>query len=284
MNKFSQILFILLALALASLVSLLTYRSLTKESADEQKGSPLATDTIVVAATDIARGSKIEKQNVRTQNFIRDSVPTGSFSSNEDVINRIAKQDLISSEPILESKLVSSDITKGGLAALVPERKRAMAVKVDQVIGVAGFLDVGHMVDVLVSIAREGEEKGYISKTVLENIKVLSAGSIEEEKDKEKKKMVNVITLEVTPEEAEKLALAVTQGKIQLALRSYADTVDALTRGATVTSLLKSYSSEEPVIFVNSSPEPAKVQEEVSRPSPVVHKNKRVLIVVNGNS
>jgi len=283
MNKISQFVFILLALVLASAISLLTYRSLTKKPKAEKTSATQVTETLVVAAVDIARGSKIENESIRMEKFLKDSMPNGSFTTSEMVVGRIAKQPILASEPVLESRLVPPGTSKGGLAALVPDKKRAMAVKVDQVIGVAGFLDVDHMVDVLVSIKSGEEEGGYISKTVLENIKILSAGSIEEGKDKEKKKRVNVITLEVTPEEAEKLALAVTKGKILLALRGYADTDDALTSGATVTSLLQSYRADEQMFVETVAVSNEKPEIVQPPPAPIIRKKKGVAFVINGS-
>ncbi|MDH3346636.1 MAG: Flp pilus assembly protein CpaB [Desulfobulbaceae bacterium] len=284
MNKFSQFLFILLALALASIISLFTYRSLSTKPNIDQSATENITQNIVVAAADIARGSIIENQHLRMTKYLQDSIPPGSFSKLDQVVGRIVKQSILASEPILESRLVSADITKGGLAALVTKKKRAMSVKVDEVIGVSGYLNAGHRVDVLVSIQRKGEKEGYISKTVLENIKVLSAGGgIEEEKDKEKKKVINVITLEVTPEEGEKLALAVTKGKIQLALRSYVDSDDALTKGMTVDELLKSYHADEQM-FVETKPVILNTQEVTQTPSPPVTRKKKsvIIAVMNG--
>jgi Flp pilus assembly protein CpaB len=120
-----------------------------------------------------------------------------------------------------------------------------VAVRVDPVIGVAGFINAGNRVDVLVTITPDrGSISNPVTKIVLENILVLAAGPEVEKKGKEPTN-VNVITLEVTPDEAQKLALSATEGKLQLALRNFSDTEDIRTRGTTIPILLASYSPEQ---------------------------------------
>jgi pilus assembly protein CpaB len=144
-------------------------------------------------------------------------------------------------EPIFESRLAPTTLEAGGIAAVVKPSKRVVAVKVDKIIGVAGFLYPGNRVDVLVTMAPP--KSPYLTKIVLENVLILatgptmSAGSTK----KERPQQVTVVSLEVTPEEAEKLALAVNEGRISLALRNYADTEDVFTEGATIKALLSSY-------------------------------------------
>jgi len=113
------------------------------------------------------------------------------------------------------------------------------------VIGVSGFVHPGNRVDVLVSLQRSGREENPITKIVLQNIPVLATGTEIEQKGKnEKPVQVDVITLELTPDEAEKLALATTEGKIQLALRGYNSSEEVSTRGATIPTLLSGQSTE----------------------------------------
>jgi pilus assembly protein CpaB len=131
----------------------------------------------------------------------------------------------------------------GGVAAVTDPNKRAMSVKVDDVIGVAGFIKPADRVDVMVTIEPEANKQGHaIAKIILENVKVLAAGTQMERKGKdEEPKPVQVITVEVDVEEAEKLALASTQGKLRLALRNPLNSERVLTKGAQVRSLLNSY-------------------------------------------
>ena len=181
--------------------------------------------------------------------YLKDTLPAGHFADLNEAVGRIVLKPIQSNEPVFESALAPTDVTKGGMAAIINPQKRAMAVKVDEVIGVAGFLQPGHLVDVLVSIEKPGEQKDQMTKTVLEGIPVLSIGTQAEETAEKSPKRVTVVTLEVNLEEGEKLALAVNEGKIQLALRGYTDMDHVLTKGITIPSLLKSYAtaSNEPV-------------------------------------
>jgi pilus assembly protein CpaB len=125
------------------------------------------------------------------------------------------------------------------VAALVSPKKRAMGVKVDKVVGVSGFIHPGNRVDVLVTLSRGERAHEPMTKIVLENILVLATGTeLEKSGKQEKPQQVDVITLEVTPEEGEKLALAATEGKLQLALRNYSDTANSETKGTTIPGLL----------------------------------------------
>jgi len=127
-----------------------------------------------------------------------------------------------------------------------------VAVRVDKVIGVAGFVHPGNRVDVLVTMSKgkAGKDEEPVTKIVLENILVLAAGpEVTTVKGKEQQPAaVDVITLEVTPEETEKLALAATEGKLQLALRGLIDTEEVLTKGTSIPALLASYSGSGPVV------------------------------------
>jgi pilus assembly protein CpaB len=150
-------------------------------------------------------------------------------------------------EPIFESKLAPAGNQGGGVASVIGPKKRAMAVKVDKFIGVSGFVHPGNRVDILVTINDQGKVSVPITKTVLQNVLVLAAGpDVDKTGKNEKPSNVDVITLEVTPEEGEKLALAANEGKLQLALRNSADSADVITRGTTIPALLASYSNGQP--------------------------------------
>jgi pilus assembly protein CpaB len=129
------------------------------------------------------------------------------------------------------------------MSAVVKTGKRAIAVKGDKVIGLAGLIRPGNVVDVLVSIEDERDKK-KITKIILENILVLATGSEIEKNEKGEPSPVDVFTLEVTPEEGEKLALGSNEGKLQLALRNAMDTEIILTGGATIPETLESYTGK----------------------------------------
>ena len=174
---------------------------------------------------------------------------------------------VVAHEPILEAKLAPSEITKGGVAAVTNPKKRAMAVKVDDVVGVAGFIHPGDKVDVLVTL----REAPPVTKTVLQNVLVLATGTEIERRGKEDKPyQVHVITVEVTPEEGEKLALAANEGKVQLALRNYLTGEPVLTRGATLPALLSSYRLPEAEAPKRAAPAPLPGREKPPRQVQVI--------------
>ena len=249
MNPNKRLIFLILALAIAATVSFLTFK-MVKEKPTQKTMAKVETELIVVATEDLHRGDKLTKEDMRQVPFLKDSMPLGAHTDAGKLVGRTLIQSLKKTEPILESKLAPTDITAGGLAVIISPKKRAMSIKVDKVIGVSGFINPGHSVDVLVSIKKPGKQVGYITKIILENILVLSSGTEMKEGEKKASKGPDVITLEVTVKEAEKLALALNQGKIQLALRNYSDTEDELTRGATVSTLLSSYAIPEETVVV----------------------------------
>jgi pilus assembly protein CpaB len=244
LNRITRLIFLLVALISAFAVSFVVYDKMTSTTVSQSREVGPVTTQIAVAVRDMGRGDKISATDIRMATFLQETAPGGHFTTPEQSVGRIVLSPITTTQPILESALAPKEMTKGGMAAIISPQKRAMAVKVDNVIGVAGFLHPGHLVDVLVSIEKDGENKRQITKTVLENILVLSVGTQAQESDDKKAKQVTVATLEVDLEEGEKLALAVNEGSIQLALRGYTDLEPVLTKGMTVDSLLKSYSPE----------------------------------------
>ena len=244
MNPNKRLIFLILALAIAAVVSFLTFK-MVKEKPVGKTVAKVDTELIAVATEDLHRGAKLTKEDIKQVPFLKDSMPQGTHTDAAKLVGRTIIQSLKKTEPILESKLAPTGTTAGGLAVIITPEKRAMSVKVDKVIGVSGFVKSGHLVDVLVSIKKPGKEKGYITKIILENILVLLSGTELQEGDKKGSKGPDVITLEVTLKEAEKLGLALNQGKIQLALRNYSDKEEKLTPGATVSTLLSSYAIPE---------------------------------------
>jgi pilus assembly protein CpaB len=202
---------------------------------------------VFVANADLSWGVKLTPEMMQLQEFPPGAIPEGHFTSLEAIKDRVLLVDLKRSELLLESKLAPLGTTGGGVAAVTDIDKRAMSVKVDDVIGVAGFIKPADRVDVMVTIESEGgKQTNMISKMILENVKVLASGTQMERKGKdEEPKPVQVITVEVDVEEAEKLALASTQGKLRLALRNPLNSEKVLTKGANVGALLGSYRPKE---------------------------------------
>jgi pilus assembly protein CpaB len=230
---------IAVAMVMAIMASVWAYNILNNRSPVQK----VETVPVTVAAVDLPWGMVITRETTKTVPYLKDNLPTGSFSEPAFIDGRTVLYPVKANEPILASRLAPIDIKGGGVAAVVSPGKRAMAVKVDKFVGVSGFIHPGNRVDVLVALTGQGKIQSPVAKTVLENVLVLATGSeIEQAEKKEKAVPVDVITLEVSPEEAEKLALATKEGSLQMALRNFTDTRAVITRGATIPVLLSSYS------------------------------------------
>jgi pilus assembly protein CpaB len=256
-----------LAACMALITSVLVYNWLQRQPKVVEKVIGSQTEMVAVAVGDLFWGTKLTPEHIKLVPFPSGSLPEGLFSTIETLQGRVLVSNVKTNEPILESKLAPRGVTAGGVAAVTSMEKRAMAVKVDDVVGVAGFINPGNHVDVLVTIQQSAQQSPPETKTVLQNVLVLATGPDLDRKGKEEKpSSVKVITLEVTPEEGEKLGLAATEGKILLALRNQLNEDAVLTKGATIPSLLSSYRVKEEVkrqepklakLAMKSDPKPA---------------------------
>lgn len=202
---------------------------------------------VVVAAVDIDWGTKLKPEMLKTLPYLSQSLPKGHFTKLDDIKGRVVIAPLKANDPVAEHKLAPVSVETGGIAAVLKPGKRAVAVKGDKVIGLSGLVNPGNRVDVLVTVEESrANNKESKTKLVLENIFVLATGTQIQKNEKGEPAPVDVYTLEVTPEESEKLALAATEGKIQLALRSITDVDNVITEGITVPKLLTSLSRVEP--------------------------------------
>ena len=198
----------------------------------------VASSKVVVAAGDIQLGSRLSAQMLKTVDWPSGIIPPGAIAKAETLEDRVVKTSILRGEPILEAKLAPVG-TKGGLSAVIPEGKRAMTVRVNDVIGVAGFALPGNHVDIVVNTQLDGDGRGdrQISKIVLEHILVLAVAQ-EASRDETKPRVVNAVTLELTPEQAEKLDLARSVGTLSLVLRNQVDKDGVETRGIMKPQLL----------------------------------------------
>ena len=195
---------------------------------------------VAVAKVAIPLGTKIIPEQVMVVQFPPESTPDGAFDSVEKLTGRVAVMNIAPREPITEARLAAEG-TAGGLSAVIPEGYRAMTVKVDDVVGISGFIMPGTLVDVVVVIdpAEKAMMQDPISKIVLQNIKVLANGqNIDKPQDQREANSVKAVTLLVTPEQAEKLALATSEGKLQLVMRNSIDQGDEQTTGINKRALL----------------------------------------------
>ncbi len=254
MRRYRPFVLLGLALIIAMSTSVVAYRWLRAQSqvAQVPVEDPASKTDVVVANFDIPRGSTITAEMIKTQKLPSATLPAGVFKAEEvsSLVGRVAIVDIVQNEAVLQSKLAALDATRG-VAALIDPAKRAMAVRVDDEVGVAGFVKANDHVDVYVTVDSDayagegGDEQAEvesIAKLVLADTPVLAIGTelVRSGKD-ESATPVTVITLEVTPMEAEKLTLASSRGKLRLALRSPLTKEVALTPGATIDTLLNSF-------------------------------------------
>ncbi len=222
------------------------------------------TSDVVVAKVDIPVGSRIIPEQLTIAQFPADVTPIGAIAKiDENLIGRVAIIAISPKDPVTEGKLAPIG-SLGGLSSVIPEGYRAMTVKVDDVVGVSGFIMPGTLVDVVVVIQppKGTANEEMISKIVLQNIKVLASGqNIDKPKnDREVERSVKAVTLQLTPEQAEKLALASSEGKLQLVMRNSVDQADEQTSGANKRSLLNGERAmivPEPGIGSNAAPKAA---------------------------
>jgi len=224
---------------------------------------------VVVAKVDIPVGSRLVAEQLTVAQFPANVTPEGAISTIDDkLVGRVVVASLSPRDPITEGKLAPVGAA-GGLSSMIPEGYRAMTVAVNEVVGVSGFIMPGTLVDIVVVITPpkgSGNEE-MISKIVLQNIKVLASGqNIDKPQNgREAERAIRAVTLQVTPEQAEKLALASSEGKLQLVMRNSVDQADEQTAGANKRSLL---SGERAMI----APEPGAVTAPKPAPSSAIRR------------
>src|SRR5712675_1210897 len=221
MNTNRLLIGLVIALVVAFVLSSFVYKQFQKASIVK----PTSTQTLVVAAVSLPLGTRLDASNTRLIQWPASQQVTGMFTRVEDVANRAIITPLAENEPVLEAKLSPKE-SGAGMPSTIPEGMRALSIAVNEVIGVAGFVIPGTTVDVLVTGRVLGATSGgaNITRTILENVRVLASGQKIEPDREGKPQTVAVITLLVSPDDATKLTMASTQGKIQLALRNTIDT------------------------------------------------------------
>src|SRR3954447_773716 len=196
------------------------------------------TQPVVVAAADISLGAELRKEELTVVNFPAGHVPEGAFARVTDVVGRGVISPFVKNEVVIPAKLASKE-AGSGLPPVIPEGMRALSVRVNEVIGVAGYVLPGARVDVLATANPTNQQQDVTTKLILSNVQVVTAGTrIEQDQDKGKPMQVTVVTLLVYPDQAERLALASTEGKIQLALRNPLDQTAPETPGVKPALLL----------------------------------------------
>jgi len=221
---------LLLALTSGGLAGYLALRYLREQTTPLMAAEPRKVN-IVLAARALPTGAVIGEQDVKLVGWPGDALPQGYIPSITDAVGRGVITPVAENEPVLAAKVSTKD-AGGGLPIIIHDGMRAMSVRVDEVVGVAGFVLPGTRVDVLLTLDKGDNRSQSITRTILQNVQILAAGQ-SVTRDKEGKPMtVSVVTLLVSPEDAELLVLATKEGRLQLALRNTLDTMPVATTGA----------------------------------------------------
>ena len=235
MDRSRILLFLLFAIVVAGLLSYAVYSYLQTRPAPTTTKMP--EKNIVVAARPLPLGIMLKDENLKFITWPANTLPTGYFEKKEDLLNRGLIQPVVENEPILESKLAPRE-AGAGLPPLIPMGKRAVSIRTSEIIGVAGYVLPGTRVDVILT-ATPASAPEPITKIVLQKVEVITAGQVIQKDAEGKPQTVSVVTVLVTPDEAEKLTVANAQGQFQLALRNPLDLEESKTGGVHLTQLLK---------------------------------------------
>jgi pilus assembly protein CpaB len=236
MKKKRMLIVLLLAVLTGGLAGFLALKQMTTQGVAMPAKETSGRIRLAVAARDMAQGSILRTEDVRLIDWPGEVLPVGYAGSVAELVGRGLIGPLKTNEPILSSKLADRE-AGGGLPILIPEGMRAISVRVDEVVQVAGFVTAGTYVDVLVTL--DGGEAPTQTRTILQNIQALAAGQVIERDPEGKPYTVSVMTLLVNPDQAERLTLASNQGRIQLTLRGSLDAQETRTTGARMASLVE---------------------------------------------
>lgn len=218
MNRNRALIALVVAIVIAVIASRFVYRQIQQASAVK----PLPVSHIVVASRPLALGTPLTAQDLTLITWPQDTPLAGSFTRIQDCIGRSLTAPISKNEPILEGKLAPKEAGVG-LPAAIPVGMRAVSVRVDDVVGVSGFAMPGTMVDVMATGTPEGGGDS-LTRTIIQDVRVLAAGQTVEQDTQGKPKTVGVVTLLLTPEQADQLTMASTDNRIHLALRNTIDT------------------------------------------------------------
>ena len=251
-----------IALAIAAAATFGVYRVLENTKAS----SRIATRSLVVAVKDLPEGTSIDRTVLSVREWPVAAIPAGAFSSPDSLIGRVTRVAVFTGEPLVPGRLAPAG-TGPGIEVKITPGKRAMGLRINDVAGVSGLMQPNSRVDVLVNINSNGGTGQRVSKLFMENMRVLSVGTRVERDAEGKPIEAATATLEVTPEEAERLAIAVSQGTIQLVLRGYGDPDSVRTRGANAADVLSQMGASPVREVVTARPAPVRRAAPTPRPA-----------------
>jgi pilus assembly protein CpaB len=243
------------ALVVAAIATFGAYRLLQARTA----GAKAVMKSVVVAAKDVPEGAALDATALTLASWPEQTVPPGAFSRMDSAVGRVVRVNVFAGEPIVPGRLAPAG-TGPGLELKIPPGQRAMAVRINDVAGISGLIQPNSRVDVLVTIQEPGTSK-QVAKLFMENMRVLSVGTEIQRDASGKPITATTVTLGVTPQQAERLAVAMNQGAIQLVLRGYGDPDSVKTRGATSSDVLSQMQGGRTV-----SPPPSRTVRVAPRP------------------
>ena len=230
------------ALVLSVVVGLMVFRWMNRRPAQQPRVATVQTVPVVVASLEVPRGTKLTSKQLKITQQIEDTLPANHFRTLDDVVGRVTESELTVNEVVTERRLAPVDVTTGGVSAMITPGQRAMTVKGNAVMGIAGFVKPGDRVDVMVTLNAGAHQDHPLTKLVLANVPVLATGTQLDARDENgKPNSVDLYTVELSPEESERLALASTQGTLHFALRNGADTDPVLTTGVDIAKAVAAY-------------------------------------------
>lgn len=242
MGRFRALAPFLLAVLVALGATVFIYRWLqTKVSQPVVTAPSEDRINLAYAGLDLAWGTKLTPEMIKIVAIPKNVAPSGHFTDSAALVGRVLIYPVKQNEAITESKLAPVSVTTGGVCAVIAPGKRAIAVAGDKVIGLSGFIQPGNFVDILATLKLPESEREYVTKVVLEDVLVLATGNQMQNSADGKPAPVDVFTIQVSPEEAERLSLAATNGKLHFALRNTTDREVVYTLGTTISDALDAY-------------------------------------------
>lgn len=283
MARIRILMVLVLALGAGSILAIGTYNYVQKGPV---QAASMPTKQVVVAAADMDIGAEVRREDIKVIDWPANSLPSNVISDPQEVVGRGLLLPVIENEPILPMKLASKE-EGAGLPPVIPPGMRAVSVRVNEVIGVAGYVVPGTRVDVVATVSPTQNHQDMTSKVILTDVAVLAAGTkIERDTDQNQPVPVNVVTLLVTPDESERLTLAANEGKIQLALRNPLDREAPTTVGIRPAALLGTAPPARPLprALPNTPRVAAAAQEPKPEPATVeiIRGDKRAHEIVRG--
>lgn len=227
------------------------YRTLEATKAE----SRIETQPVVVAAADMPEGTPLSQANLVVANWPVSTVPAGAFSSADSLLTRVTRVSVFKGEPIVPGRLAPQG-TAPGVEVKIADGKRATTVRINDVAGISGMIQPNSRVDILVTLRDTPDGQEPLAKLFMENMRVLAVGAQVDRDANGKPISAATVTLEVTPKEAEELAIASNMGAIQMVLRGYGSTDSVKTKGTTVAEVLRKLQGPAAVAPTRAAPAP----------------------------